>query len=63
VVARATTTQLSLTVTDTERWRTPNSDPGIRGRGVPFMRALMDSVQIVPSAHGTTVTMTKELGD
>jgi anti-sigma regulatory factor (Ser/Thr protein kinase) len=57
---------VQLTVTDTGSWRSPSADrgepaPGTRGHGLIFMHALMDDVTIDPSAHGTTVTLTKEL--
>jgi anti-sigma regulatory factor (Ser/Thr protein kinase) len=53
-------------VTDTGTWRPPPADreepaPGTRGHGVIFMHALMNEVTIDPAAHGTTVTLTKDL--
>ncbi|HET9082709.1 MAG TPA: SpoIIE family protein phosphatase [Trebonia sp.] len=59
-------TRVRLTVADTGSWRPPPPDrerpaPGTRGHGIIFMHALMDDVRIDPSAHGTTVTLTKEL--
>jgi PAS domain S-box-containing protein len=44
-----------VTVIDHGRWRDPRSSS--RGRGLPLMRALMDSVEVDPGAHGTTVTL------
>jgi anti-sigma regulatory factor (Ser/Thr protein kinase) len=44
-----------VTVIDHGRWRDPRSTT--RGRGLPLMRALMDSVEVDPGAHGTTVTL------
>ena len=66
LTARAAHTTLQLTVTDTGSWHSPPADreqpaPGTRGHGIIFMHALMDDVTIDPSAHGTTVTMTKDL--
>ena len=66
LTARAAHTMVQLTVADTGSWRSPPADreqagPGTRGHGIIFMHALMDDVTIDPSAHGTTVTMTKEL--
>jgi anti-sigma regulatory factor (Ser/Thr protein kinase) len=57
---------VQLTVADTGTWRSPPADreqpaPGTRGHGVIFMHTLMDDVTIDPSAHGTTVILTKEL--
>jgi serine phosphatase RsbU (regulator of sigma subunit)/anti-sigma regulatory factor (Ser/Thr protein kinase) len=50
-----------VTVRDNGRWR--GSSPYGRGRGLAIMRALMDSVEIEPSERGTTVTLTKRLGE
>ena len=66
LTARAAHTMVELTVADTGSWRPPPADreqpaPGTRGHGVIFMHALMDHVTIEPSAHGTTVTLTKDL--
>jgi PAS domain S-box-containing protein len=66
LIARATHTMVQLTVTDTGSWRPPPADreqpaPGTRGHGLIFMHALMNDVTIDPSAHGTTVTLTKDL--
>jgi anti-sigma regulatory factor (Ser/Thr protein kinase) len=66
LTARAAPTMVQLTVTDTGTWRSLPADreqpsPGTRGHGLIFMHALMDDVTIDPSAHGTTVTLTKEL--
>ena len=66
LTARAAHTMVQLTVADTGSWRSPPADreqpaPGTRGHGVIFMHALMDHVTIDPSAHGTTVTLTKDL--
>jgi PAS domain S-box-containing protein len=64
--ARAAPDTIQLTVADTGSWRPPPADreqpaPGTRGHGLIFMHALMDDVTIDPSAHGTTVTLTKDL--
>jgi PAS domain S-box-containing protein len=65
LTARAALTTVQLTVADTGTWRRPAADrapaPGTRGHGVLFMHALMNDVTIDPSAHGTTVTLTKDL--
>ena len=66
LTARATHTTVQLTIADSGSWRPPPADreqpaPGTRGHGIIFMHALMDDVTIDPSAHGTTVTMTKDL--
>ncbi len=66
LTARAAHTVVQLTVADTGSWRSPPADrekpaPGTRGHGLIFMHALMDGVTIDPSAHGTTVTLTKDL--
>lgn len=46
-----------ITVEDEGRWRTPDTDDGLRGRGIPLMEALAGSVDIASRADGTTVTM------
>jgi anti-sigma regulatory factor (Ser/Thr protein kinase) len=66
LTARAAPTTVQLTVADTGSWLPPTADreqpaPGTRGHGVMFMHALMNDVTIDPSAHGTTVTLTKDL--
>jgi PAS domain S-box-containing protein len=66
LTARVTHTLVHLTIADTGSWQPPAADreqpaPGTRGHGIIFMHALMDSVTIDPSAHGTTVTLAKEL--
>jgi PAS domain S-box-containing protein len=66
LTARATHTTVQLTIADTGSWRPPPADreqpaPGTRGHGIIFMHALMNDVTIDPSAHGTTVTLTKDL--
>jgi len=66
LTARATPARVQLTVTDTGSWRPPPADreqpaPGARGHGIIFMHALMNDVTIDPSAHGTTVTLIKDL--
>ncbi|WP_041312878.1 ATP-binding protein [Mycobacterium sp. JS623] len=62
VTARATDTGLALTVKDNGRWHAPPPSPqGHRGHGSRLMRALVDTVTITPTPHGTTVEMRKEL--
>jgi len=66
LTASADHATMRLTVADTGIWRPPPADreepaPGTRGHGIIFMHALMDDVTIDPSAHGTTVTLTKDL--
>jgi PAS domain S-box-containing protein len=66
LTANADHAMIRLTVVDSGIWRPPPADreepaPGTRGHGVIFMHALMNEVTIDPSAHGTTVTMTKDL--
>ena len=50
-----------VTVSDHGRWRDPR--PSSRGRGLPLMRALMESVEVDPGAHGTTVTLRRSVSD
>ena len=66
LTARAAHTMVQLIIADTGSWRPPPADreqpaPGTRGHGIVFMHALMNHVTIDPSAHGTTVTLTKDL--
>jgi PAS domain S-box-containing protein len=55
VVLDRTDGAVMVTVTDHGRWREPRATT--RGRGLPLMRALMDSVEVQPGAQGTTVTL------
>ena len=57
---------LHLSVIDTGRWKDPDPDPdGFRGRGLSFMRALMDNVTVDHKSEdataGTTVRMSVNL--
>jgi GAF domain-containing protein/anti-sigma regulatory factor (Ser/Thr protein kinase) len=51
---------IEVTVSDRGRWRSPRGTH--RGRGLPMMRALMDSVQVDQTADGTAVTLRRTLG-
>ena len=51
---------LTLRVADTGRWRRVPA-PGDRGRGLPLMHAVMDSVRVEPGEGGTVVTMRRRL--
>jgi anti-sigma regulatory factor (Ser/Thr protein kinase) len=53
--------ELTLQVADTGRWRAVPA-PGDRGRGLPMMRAVMDSVDVESGQNGTVVTMRRRLG-
>ena len=56
--ASVTAGTLRLTVTDSGRWLPPGPAPTpFRGKGIPLMRAFMDSVSIEPDGAGTTVIM------
>jgi serine/threonine-protein kinase RsbW len=47
-----------VTVTDHGRWKAPTPSGGLRGRGIPIIRALADHTRITSGDTGTTVTMT-----
>ncbi|WP_191093892.1 ATP-binding protein [Nocardia colli] len=50
--------RLRVTVADTGRWQPPPaSAQPYRGRGLPVMQALMDSVTVTPGPSGTVVEM------
>jgi anti-sigma regulatory factor (Ser/Thr protein kinase) len=50
---------VAVTVSDKGEWHSPRESS--RGRGLPLMRALMDSVEIDPGVRGTTVTLRRAL--
>jgi anti-sigma regulatory factor (Ser/Thr protein kinase) len=52
--------ELTVRVADTGRWRRVPA-PGDRGRGLPLMRAVMDTVRVEPGEGGTVVTMRRRL--
>ncbi len=52
--------ELTLRVTDTGQWRLVPT-PGDRGRGLPVMRAVMDSIGVDSGMDGTVVTMRRRL--
>ena len=51
--------EVELTVRDHGSWRPERADE--RGRGLVLMRALMDSVELTPTAEGTTVRLRRRL--
>ncbi|MFC9437725.1 ATP-binding protein [Nocardia sp. NPDC057030] len=54
--------RLRVTVADTGRWQPPAAPANTyRGRGLPVMEALMDSVTITPGSSGTVVEMATAL--
>jgi anti-sigma regulatory factor (Ser/Thr protein kinase) len=50
---------IQITVRDQGRWRRPRGRH--RGRGMPIMEALMDSVDVEHTAVGTTVVLRRDL--
>jgi anti-sigma regulatory factor (Ser/Thr protein kinase) len=60
VVLDRTNGAIEVTVRDHGSWRAPRESA--RGRGLPLMRALMDSVDVEPGSSGTTVTLRRVLG-
>jgi anti-sigma regulatory factor (Ser/Thr protein kinase) len=56
--AAATAEHLRLRIIDSGHWRIPNPEANPhRGRGLVLMRALMDTITVIPGATGTTVDM------
>ncbi len=51
--------EVTLTIRDQGRWRQPRE--GDQGRGLSLMRALMDTVELMPSPEGTTVRLRRRL--
>jgi anti-sigma regulatory factor (Ser/Thr protein kinase) len=51
--------EVVVTIKDRGVWRPPRGDD--QGRGLSLMRALMDSVEVVPGADGTTVRLRRRL--
>jgi PAS domain S-box-containing protein len=51
---------VSLRIRDNGTWQEPHDDPH-RGRGLPLIRKLMDSVDVEPRTGGTTVLMRRRL--
>jgi serine/threonine-protein kinase RsbW len=49
--------EIVVLVRDEGRWRTPNADPGWRGRGLLIIRGLSDGVDIRHDESGTRVQM------
>ena len=52
--------RVTVTVTDRGQWRPPRGSN--RGRGLPLMRELMDTVDVSHTEHGTAVTLVTTLG-
>ncbi len=53
--------RVEILVRDHGHWRPPDADPGDRGRGLDIMRFVMDEVEIVRGAEGTTARLVLEL--
>jgi anti-sigma regulatory factor (Ser/Thr protein kinase) len=53
---------VTLTVNDDGQWR-PGPPHADRGRGLTIIRALVDSVEILPSRSGTEVRLRRRLGN
>jgi GAF domain-containing protein/anti-sigma regulatory factor (Ser/Thr protein kinase) len=52
--------RVTIAVADRGHWRAPRGDD--RGRGLPLMRELMDTVDVSPAEGGTAVTLARALG-
>jgi serine phosphatase RsbU (regulator of sigma subunit)/anti-sigma regulatory factor (Ser/Thr protein kinase)/PAS domain-containing protein len=53
--------ELTIRVADTGTWQATPA-PGDRGRGLPLMQAVMDSVDVERTGTGTVVTLRRRLG-
>jgi anti-anti-sigma factor len=60
-VARDSGDALTIVVRDRGRWKPPG-DAAHRGRGLPLIRALMESVEVSSGDHGTVVRMRRRVG-
>ncbi|WP_284742634.1 SpoIIE family protein phosphatase [Amycolatopsis sp. RTGN1] len=61
--ARFAGSQLVVTVTDQGHWKRPPPDNHVlRGRGMPMMEALADTVAVQQDTTGTTVTLEWRIG-
>ena len=49
-----------MTIADRGHWRAPRGDN--RGRGLPLMRELMDTVDVDQAEDGTAVTLVRTIG-
>jgi hypothetical protein len=52
---------VGVEITDDGRWKPPRADPGFRGRGLVMMREFSDTLRLVTSDDGTTVSLAKGL--
>ncbi|HTI33615.1 MAG TPA: ATP-binding protein, partial [Miltoncostaea sp.] len=48
-----------VVVADEGHWQPPAADPGLRGQGIRFMRAVMEDVEIDRWAGGTSIRMVR----
>ncbi|HSJ72900.1 MAG TPA: GAF domain-containing protein [Miltoncostaeaceae bacterium] len=53
---------LTVVVRDRGRWRPTREASAWRGRGLPLMRALMETVDVAGGDHGTVVRMQRRIG-
>ncbi len=56
-VTRGEDGRVTAVVADHGGWRTPDVDPGDRGRGLLIMQQLLEDVEVVRGPGGTTVTL------
>lgn len=54
--------RVRMQVADRGRWRTPDDDPGHRGRGLAMIEAVTEDVRVERGPDGTTVTFHGTLG-
>ena len=49
--------EICIEITDFGSWKPPDSDPRVRGRGVPLMQAVSRAVRVDGTSTGTAVAM------
>jgi serine/threonine-protein kinase RsbW len=61
LTAQTSDATLTITVADDGCWQEAPAEPGIRGRGLAMMRALVDDVVVESGPQGTHLALTRHL--